>query len=243
MDRILNFRKLAAGMVNSNGQQIKQLYRSADISSASTNDVLTFHQLGIKHVIDLRSQTEISQQLVDDEISIINIDIIGNGDQNELTTYSTQQLESIIETLYRQKFTASDGFRQVLNYIEQLAGQPVLLHCTAGKDRTGIASAILMYLLGFSYEQIVDEYLTIDEVLVNALMNKGYKQCTENDIDVQIQDLRALAMVKRRYLDWYIEQIITEYGTIDDYIETKLAVNERIRASLQANYLEVGDND
>ncbi len=238
MEQILNFRLLAEGVTNRQGKQIKNIYRSADVSSASDNDIEQLLELGINNIIDLRSAEEKSTPLTNENITITDFDIIGNGKQNELDKYDASSIAKIMIDLYEHAFVMTDGFAEELKFIESLEAKPFLFHCTAGKDRTGITGAILMHLLDFSYEDIKNEYLKIDEVLVNVMMNKIMKQFAGNDIEVDVESLRAIASVSESFLEAYILGITDEYGTVDKYFEDKLQVTPELTAKLRAAYLD-----
>lgn len=237
MERILNFRQVASGEVNDQGKKIKNIYRSADVSSATIDDINHLLELGINNIIDLRSSEEITQILEHQNIEITNIDIIGNGNQNLVDKYQISQLAQIMIGLYQKEFIETDGFKIELEHILSLQGEPFLFHCTAGKDRTGITAAILMHLLGFNYEQIKQEYLKIDEVLVNAMMNKVLENYKELDV-VHLDSIRAVASISEDFLEAYLLGITDAYGTVDKYVQSKLNVSDQMIASLKQYYLE-----
>ncbi len=237
MEQILNFRLLADGLQNKDGKKICNIYRSADVSSASDNDIAKLNQLKITNIIDLRSESERGQLLEVNTIDITNIDIIGNGNQNLMDKYSTSELSKMMNKLYEYDFVETDGFKTELEHIQSLDGQPFLFHCTAGKDRTGITGIILMYLLDFDYDCICSEYLKTDEVLVSAMMNKALNQFDQFDVEIDIACLRAVASVNQTFLDLYIAGINDKFGSVDNYVKTKLGISEEMIEHLHRNYL------
>lgn len=236
MEQILNFRQVADGMKNNQGKSIKNLYRSADVSSASATDIDQLLDLGIKNIIDLRTKEEITNLLQCNEINIKNINIIDNNNQNLVDIFGISKLTEIMINLYQKEFIESDGFKQVIDYILSLGGEPVLFHCTAGKDRTGITAVILMHLLGFNYQDIKDEYLNIDEVLVNLLLNKVLDQLKEEDV-LHVDSIRAVVTVSEAFLESFLLGITDQYGTFDQYVKCKLDVDQTKIDQLKAWYL------
>ncbi len=79
--------------------------------------------------------------------------------------------------------------------------------------------------------------MKIDEVLVNAMMNKVMAQFEEHSIDVDIACLRAVASVNQTFLDLYIRGINKQFGTVENYIKTKLGITEQMISELRSNYL------
>lgn len=238
MEKILNFRLLAEDLVNKEGKKIKNIYRSADVSSASASDIDYLCKLGITDIIDLRSDEEITNLIDSDDITVTNIDIIGNGKQNDVGKIAVPDLAELMIDLYQNQFVATNGFTTELNHILNLDGSPFLFHCTAGKDRTGITGAILMHILGFSYEDIKREYLKIDDELVNVIMAKVMEQLEGHQMTIDKEVLLAIASVSESFLEAFLLGITDEYGTIDKYVETKLQINEQTIESLKSFYLE-----
>lgn len=238
MKQILNFRKLAEGHVNKDGMRIKNIYRSADVSRASEYDIEQLVKMQITNVIDLRSNEEKGTILDDPRICIHNIDIIGNGNQNHLENYQPSQISSLMNDLYQKKFVDTDGFKEELEYIFDLDGKPFLFHCTAGKDRTGITGIILMYILGFDLNSIIDEYLTIDHVLVEAMTSKIIKQFESENIEFDVTALQSMASVNNQFIEGYLNAVEAKYGTFDNYLEDKLGITKLMRDALCANYLQ-----
>lgn len=238
MDRILNFRKLADGELNNDGKQIKLIYRSADPSLASLLDKEELVKLGIKSIIDLRSEEEISvNPLINDErLTVKWIDIIGNGTQNKVEKFGMEELNDLMIGLYKTDFVQTEGFKQEFKYIDSLNGDGFLFHCTAGKDRTGITGIVLMQILGFTKEQIVTEYLTIDEKLVDSIINRFLGAVGEAD-PIHNDSIRAVASVKEEFINSFFGQVEKEYGTLDNFINTKLQITDEMKQSLRQNYL------
>lgn len=237
MEQILNFRLVADGVKNNQGKTIKNIYRSADVSNATASDIEELLDNGITNIIDLRSAQEITKVLTSDQIKVENIEIIDNGKQNEVEQFSPTELANIMINLYQKEFVNTDGFKQELDYILGLDGAPFLFHCTAGKDRTGITAVILMHILGFTYEDIKREYLEIDEILVNAILNKILKYLKEEDA-LHVDSIRAIASVNEDFLEAYLLGITDQFGTIDKYVESKLQISDEDINRLKDYYLE-----
>lgn len=242
MERILNFRKLGDGFTNIEGKKIKNIYRSADVSMASENDIDALLQNEIRNVIDLRSDFEIIAHptLADERIQRVHVNIMDEAKQNDMSQFKIEQMEKFMCDLYGQGFIASEGFKNELKYILSLEGKPFLFHCTAGKDRTGVTGAILMFILGFSKEQIIEEYLRIDEKLVNALKSRVVQSMKDFGINLESQDseqIGLLATVKPEFIEAYINGILNTYGTVEKYISENLQLTDNDLVKLKEYYL------
>lgn len=132
----------------------------------------------ITTIVDLRSEKEIEkkpcklQRLVN--FTYINLPVTGGGDvpktREQLYTIYSQmfdkQMEKIIDTIMNAKSN-------------------VMYFCTAGKDRTGVVSALILKKLGFDDESIIDDYMISKENLIDILM-EYVSQHPEVDIDIII---------------------------------------------------------
>ncbi len=241
MEKILNFRKLADGMKNVDGKKIKNIYRSADSSTASSADIEYLVENNILDIIDLRSQHEISKLMTisDERINRVHINIISEAKQNEMAKHNFDKKNFMLD-LYGDDFVVTDGFADEMAYILSLEGKGFMFHCTAGKDRTGITGAVLMHVLGFSKEQIIEEYLRIDEAIVQALRESNFKIFADRNIELT-DELRQIvndtSCIKVEFIEEYFKGINEAYGSFDTYIERKLKLTKADIEKLKEYYL------
>jgi protein-tyrosine phosphatase len=98
-----------------------------------------------------------------------------------------------------------------------------LIHCTAGKDRTGVGAALILSLLGVDRETIMHDYLVSNESeeLLQRTRERMQQRMQEEGRNVQIDEhiLRVMAGVKADYLDSAFDEIETHYGGIEGYLE------------------------
>ena len=98
---------------------------------------------------------------------------------------------------------------------------PVLIHCTAGKDRTGFVSAILLMALGLSKQAVYQDYL-VSEGVGAALLADGRMALLVQElfgVELPFDAMEALAGVRAEYLDTALDAITREYGSFDGYVE------------------------
>jgi protein-tyrosine phosphatase len=106
---------------------------------------------------------------------------------------------------------------------------PLVIHCTAGKDRTGFACALILQVLGVPDEVIAEDYL-----LTNRFYRRDPSASSELPDDVR----QVLGSVETSFLDAAYDAIRADYGDLENYFSDGLGVGERERATLQARYLE-----
>lgn len=142
------------------------VFRSAAIS-ATDGDVGKIQSLGVTTIVDLRSDMEVAQQ---PDVPVpgaedVRVDILQGGSTAAMLMNSgivdvDQAREEMAQT-YEQFILAEDqraAFGRAITAVAESTGASIV-HCTAGKDRTGWTSAILQLLAGVSHEDVVADYL------------------------------------------------------------------------------------
>jgi protein-tyrosine phosphatase len=106
---------------------------------------------------------------------------------------------------------------------------PLVIHCTAGKDRTGFACALILHALGVPGDLIAEDYL---------LTNRFYRRDPGASSDLPEQVRQALASVEASFLAAAFETINADYGSLEAYFSDGLGLGMPERARLEAAYLE-----
>lgn len=127
-------------------------------------------------------------------------------------------------------------------YFRALAGADgaVLIHCHAGKDRTGVLAAMTLHVLGVSREVIAADYLLsndhsrIDERLPQLLAD--YRR--DRGTDISEAALRQLMRVEPDYLDAFFEAVGEAHGDLDSYLADVVDVGAEQRSAIRATFLE-----
>ena len=106
---------------------------------------------------------------------------------------------------------------------------PLVIHCTAGKDRTGFACALILHALGVSEDMISEDYL---------LTNQFYRRDPNRSSDLPDDVRQVLGSVRDAFLAAAFEAIDADYGDLETYLRDGLGLGEAERAHLEARYLE-----
>jgi protein-tyrosine phosphatase len=104
-----------------------------------------------------------------------------------------------------------------------------VIHCTAGKDRTGFASALILHALGVPDDIIAEDYL---------LTNQHYKRDATAATDLPDDVRNAIGSVETSYLAAAFEAVGEEYGDLETYLRDGLKLGTAERTALQARYLQ-----
>ncbi|MGE4512917.1 MAG: tyrosine-protein phosphatase, partial [Chryseobacterium sp.] len=155
------------------------------------------------------------------------------------------QLDQAKKLVLKGKVNGSDAEKRMLDFYKDYvtenpeiikkiiakileSNKPVLYHCTAGKDRTGIITALILTILKFDKETIYNDYLLSNNYrkkLINKRLNLAENlHFLYPKMDIKV--LEKLSWVETAYLDASFNQINKEYGSTEKYIQDVLGINE-----------------
>lgn len=106
---------------------------------------------------------------------------------------------------------------------------PLVIHCNAGKDRTGFACALILHALGVPDEVIAEDYL---------LTNRFYRRDPGASSDLPDEVRQVLGSVESSFLAAAFDAISADYGDLESYFSDGLGLGAGERTRLEARYLE-----
>jgi protein-tyrosine phosphatase len=127
------------------------------------------------------------------------------------------------------------GFAEVLGYVMATDQHPVIVHCTAGKDRAGFAAALVLWTLGAGDEVVMADYLRSNELLAER------HERILRDAGPRFSDptpLREMLEVRREYLGAARDAIDADYGSVDVFVRDGLGVSDAERDRFRDAVLE-----
>jgi hypothetical protein len=171
IDGIPNFRALGGQPTSSSSRVVRPnlVFRSVEPSQITPEGQAAFSNLGITHVYDLRSNVEIKQHVSAPVCQLpgterVFVPVFPDTDYGpeaiavRFAQYGAEGPEGFVEA-YRTILAAAAGpYNQILSHLASEQPTPLLVHCTAGKDRTGIICAIILALCGVDDDTIAKEY-------------------------------------------------------------------------------------
>lgn len=234
-----NFRDLGQIPVG-DGRKIKPglLFRSGELFSLSVEDVSTLEKMQLQTIIDLRAQREVDRRpdkLIKTVKSIVHIDIFdGARDRSEkfLKEDNALGLETVLTGDYRRMVVEhAPEFQRFLQIVATTEHLPLVYHCAAGKDRTGLATVFLLAALGVEMEVIRKDYLD-SNIRSQIITEKIIREVTKSGQNGKI--LRPLLEVRDDYLDAALDEINKMYESLENYIKTVLLADS---LTLQSKFL------
>jgi protein-tyrosine phosphatase len=134
-----------------------------------------------------------------------------------------------MQTTYRDFVRVDSGrFAQLFEHLLDQP-EPLLFHCTAGKDRTGLAAALVLYALGVSEADIWRDYL---------LTNQLYKRNSIGATSLAPDVLKIVWEVQESFLQASLEEIHARYGNVQNYLSQELNLTPAALLRLQSLYLD-----
>lgn len=232
-----NFRDLG-GYPGHAGRSVRwrRLYRSDHLGQLTAADQAELRQRGVATALDFRGVHEsaathysvpgLQRHALSIEPTVVQRmhEMAGRGQRlDEAATVG------LMEDLYRavvrqQSARLAAFFAHVL-----AAEQPLVFHCTAGKDRTGVAAALLLSALGVQPELVMQDFL---------LTNRVFRPPVLVADEMPPQARQALWSVRAQYLQAALQVIDDEHGGLAPYLRDRLCLSSAMLDELAQRYLE-----
>jgi protein-tyrosine phosphatase len=231
-----------------------QIIRSDNLSRLTASDFQTLEEIGIKTVIDLRTDREREQSptvwLGDHPPQIFHFPI-GDAHNDWFNAqrrmmrnnrFTEKQALKHMEDGYRM--IAAEGppsYEKLMELVLDQSNWPILIHCNAGKDRSGVAIALLLEALGVDRDTIMEEFLLTNKV--SRVKDKAaYLAKESNTHKGGIRSGRApsaeawlpIVGVRAEMLEAFYASVEQQYGSMDAFL-TELGVDKEARTTLAAS--------
>jgi protein-tyrosine phosphatase len=236
-----NFRDVG-GYRTADGRQIRwgMIYRSSSLSELTPGDAERLRALGLRTIVDLRSSDERKDeptrwsgsarpQTVAHDYEMDVSAFLGSF-RNGATPDAARKLMTDFYPAVLQSHRPQ--FRAVFDSLLAREDGPVLFHCTAGKDRTGVLTALLLSALGVPRDQVIADFL-----LSNTYYQPKPLPGDAGGLARLPPDVMAVLMgVEASYLEAVFAELDRTYGGVEGYLDRELGVDATDLAILKARY-------
>lgn len=237
-----NIRDLG-GIKTSDGHTIvlKRLLRSSDLHKLSKKELdILKDDYNLRVVIDFRStkSTIVRKDLIDDTIKYYHKYTLKFLENNSYNHEITVDPDVFFLDVYRSlalKEEAIETYRKFFRIIIENSQGAILWHCTSGKDRTGIAAALLLRVLGCDMKTIYEQHFRTNEITLPILATK-LKEIDPNDAKLR-KYYEAYYITKKEYIDEYFRAVESKYNSLDEYIKNQLTISDYDKQILRDRYL------
>ena len=246
-----NFRELG-GYRADEGKTVKwgQIYRGFPTGRLTTEaDRARLDGLGLRLILDLRSGAEAAKlpDYVPDGARLVQICGLrdATGQEIDFSPNDIQRLVqnapagmSLTQLMYRQMLTGNKAFKELFRALE--AGEtPILFHCTAGKDRTGVAAMLILLALGASDETICADYARTNLCRAAEIEKAMADHAAEIAADsAQRMRWQSSAGVDPETAPFVLRTIRQDYGSAESYLEAEYGLTPARLMRLRRMYLE-----
>lgn len=256
-DQLHNIRDLG-GMRTQDGHRIRtgRLIRCGHLSSLSEDDLFLLSQM-LSAVVDFRTNQERNKQ-PDQEIPGVEyhhipiVDSLTAGITREeesdkgavaLLLHRPVEAKQYMCDMYSSFALGEYALSQYAKFVRLLTeprDKAVLWHCTAGKDRAGVATVIILELLGVSREEIIEDYLYTRECLAEDIRRLSILIKKEEGTDSPLADesLRYLFGAEEEYILTFYNTVEQKYSDMNTYLAEGLGITRDERERLREIYLE-----
>ncbi|MEX0408669.1 tyrosine-protein phosphatase [Aquibium sp. LZ166] len=225
-DGVANFRDLG-GYMTAASRSVRwgRVYRSSALDKMTEDDGSLFLSLGIRTICDLRSAREREQAPTmlppACKADIHPMEIVSSAghrlkDLVASESPTTEAYRAIMVDGYRSYVREhAEQFRRLFELLGDEGSYPLLFHCAAGKDRTGVAAALLLAVLGVGRDEIFDDYL-----LTNSHWhgNSPFARSAPPDL------LPTIISAHRSYLSAALDAIGEDHDSIEQFCDARLGL-------------------
>ena len=226
------------------------LFRAAHQAEATEEDLVAMAGLGIVTIVDLRRPNErerdpsrrwegFAAEVIDNDLGVTGEDpwhtFLRSSD---LSVVSIR--DYLVEYYRRAPFKERhlDLFRRYFQALGAARG-PVLIHCAAGKDRTGLLAALTHHVAGVADDDLIDDYLLTNNEERFVRRGPRFAAIVETATGRRPSDaaIRTAMGVEADYLATALAEMKGQYGSIDGYLENAVGLDAAGREAVRTHIL------
>lgn len=250
LEGVLNARDLG-GLATRDGRRVAPglLYRSGSLHSMRGADRATLESLQIGTVIDLRSGWERRRDPYDwPRGRVVHAPLIGDDlvasiharfDEGTLTEEELVDWWGLTRVPQSLE-THGDSIRLFFETLLEGTGEATLYHCTVGKDRAGLVTALLLRCLGVTGDEVAADFALSNVQLAHLADDLARRNRTSAGRPLSRAALHSLTGVRPEWLGDLLRSIDDRFGSVDAYLTERVGLQAGALAGLRGRYLRDG---
>lgn len=228
----------------------KKLIRSNRLSKLTQNDIhFLSDEYHLHKILDLRTPMEVEQEadLKVPEASYMNIpffmeSMVGVSREQEtkkqmLHMEEFPNMEDIYVMMVQNEFCNQQISKAVKEVMNTENGS-VLWHCTEGKDRCGLLSAIILFLLDVSEDDVMEDYLKTNKAAIRRVEKIRKKLHLAGFHQEKIEKLEGYFVAKEEFLNVALTTMKEDHGSINQFIKNGLHISMKEKQQFKDKILE-----
>lgn len=240
MQGTVNFRD-AGGYLTKDGRQVVwgKVYRSADISKLTSQDLQTLSGKRIYTVIDFRGIKE--SAAAPDRLlphTDYTLSPAGSDSLPDLRQMAARVKQGgFLEKMYGTETIQYWGqrYRPLFQKLLTLPDTAALLfHCTGGRDRTGMAAALFLYALGVP-QPTIEEDFTASNVYLQSMNEKMFRPMAQG-MGMSVEEIRKAFELRPELIRSFFKTITEKYGSVEMFMDKELGVGKNELSVLRKKY-------
>ncbi|HEY2813692.1 MAG TPA: tyrosine-protein phosphatase [Acidimicrobiales bacterium] len=233
-DAVFNFRDMG-GYRTSDGRTVRwrTLFRADGVHRLTIDDIAP---LGVRTVLDLRTPLELDERghFTHDSVGYHHLPILQSAWDRDAFDVEIDAAHFLADRYLDMLDEGSDAIGRALHILADPASLPLVFHCAAGKDRTGVVAAIVLDLLGVSDDDIADDYslsrLGMDRFRV--WLFETYPEAA----DAMSDQPKAFLAAPSEAMHMFLSGLRERHGSVHQYAHS-LGVPDEVITAMQENLL------
>ncbi len=250
LEGAINFRDIG-GYATTNGKKVvpNKIYRSAAIEHLTDNDMKELEKRKIYTVIDFRGTEEAAKAPdrllpnADYTLCPAGSENVSNGNFKDIIEKLKDEKGSFLDDFYGEASVqyAGDRFRKMFYKLLSLEDdQALLYHCTGGRDRTGMATALILYILDVPMETIERDYVASNVFLKEKRAalpdSKEMYASMVKATGLSLEQIEKKFELRPEWIRSFFAAINSKYGSVENFLKDEMNITSSDITKLRAKY-------
>jgi protein-tyrosine phosphatase len=241
LEGAVNFRDLGGYATTEFRSILKgRIYRAGDISKLTDADMEELKRRKIYTVIDFRGEKEAAaapdRLLPGAEYLLLPA---GSGNSTDMSSFTQGHVSGmdLMIAFYSDVSVFKEKYRPFFRTLLMLPDtSAVVFHCSAGKDRTGMAAPLLLDIVDVPMELIMSDYVLSNHFRMND--NKRMIDYMVNELNMDVKMATEIMDANPRYLETMFNVLKRKYGSIDSFLYKELGIDENVKLRFREKFLQ-----
>jgi protein-tyrosine phosphatase len=244
LEGAVNFREVGGYPTSTGGRTRRGLvYRAGSLARLTEADLERLHNLNLRLVCDLRGADEVSDEpdrLPQNPAPLrVHLPLVAEDDRLErlwMLFFDRRRLPDFMREMYTRIILEQNArlYGSILERLSHPENLPALIHCTAGKDRTGIAIALLLSVLGVPEETILADYSLSNQHYDTFFRYGSRAMRAVERFGLSADDLQPFLLANPATLKAALDDIRAKYGSLEAYLIQAAGLDAAVLSRLRS---------